>query len=76
MFGLKLASKEVYLRVCTSKRLGHRTTVKGVEPGPGKVGVTTKLPMPVNASQLQSLLGAMSYCRKCLPQMATVTRRE
>ena len=34
----------------------------------------TKPPMPTNVSQLRSLLGALSYCRKFLPQMATVTR--
>ena len=34
----------------------------------------TKLPMPSNASQLRSLLGALSYYRNFLPQMSTVTR--
>ena len=34
----------------------------------------TKLPMPSNVSHLRSLLGALSYYRKMLPQMSTVTR--
>ena len=34
----------------------------------------TKLPAPTNVSQLRSLLGALLYYRKFLPQMATVTR--
>ena len=49
-------------------------TAKGVEPDPEKVEAMTKLPMPSNVSQLRSLLGALSYYRKFLPQMSTVTR--
>ena len=32
-----------------------------------------KLPMSSNVSLLRSLLGALSYYRKMLPQMSTVT---
>ena len=32
-----------------------------------------KLPMSSNVSLLRSLLGALSYYRKLLPQMSTVT---
>ena len=74
MFDLKLAPKKTYLGVRTIKFLGHRVTAKGVEPDSGKVEAMTKLPMPANVSQLRSLLGALSYYRKLLPQMATVTR--
>ena len=45
-----------------------------MEPDPGKVEAMTKLPMPSNVSQLRSLLGALSYHRNFLPQMATITR--
>ena len=34
----------------------------------------TKSPMPSNANQLQSLLGALSCCREKMPEMATCTR--
>ena len=51
-----------------------RVSAKGVEPDPEKVEARTKLPMPSNVSQFRSLLGALSYYRKCLPQMSTVTR--
>ena len=74
MFDLKLVPKKAYLEVRAIKVLGHRVTAKGVEPDPGKVEAMTKLPMPTNVSQLQSLLGALSYYRKILPQKATVTR--
>ena len=54
--------------------LGYRVTAKGVEPDPEKVEAMTKLPMPSDFSQLRSLLSALSYYRKFLPQMSTVTR--
>ena len=73
-FNLKLAPKKAYLGVRTIKVLGHRVTAEGVEPNPGKVEAMTKLPIPTNVSRLRSLLGALSYYRKCLPQMATVSR--
>ncbi|CAN0375772.1 unnamed protein product [Scytosiphon promiscuus] len=74
MFVLKLASKKAHLGVRTIKFLGHCVTAKEVEPDPGKVEAMTKLPMPSNVSQLRSVLGALSYYRKVLPQMATITR--
>ena len=49
-------------------------SAKDVEPDPEKVEAITKLPVPSNVSQLRLLLGAMSYYRKILPQMPTVTR--
>lgn len=73
LFDLKLAPKKAYLGVRTIK-FCHLVTAQGVEPDPGKVEAMTKLPMPSNVSQLRSLLGALSYYRKILPQMATVTR--
>ena len=74
IFNLKLAPKKAYIGVRVTKFLGHRLTAKGVEPGPKKVEAMTKLPMRSNVSQLRSLLSALSYNRKCLPQMPTVTR--
>ena len=62
------------LGVRVIKFLGHRVTAKGVETDPEKVEAMTKLPMPSNVSQLRSLLGALSYYRKKLPQVSTVTR--
>ena len=61
--------------MCTCNQVfGFRVTAKGVEPDPEKVEAMTKLPMPSNVSHLRSLLGALSYYRKMLPQMSTVTR--
>ena len=74
IFNLKRAPKKAYIGVRVIKFLGHRVTAKGVEPDPEKVEAMTKLPMPSNVSQLRSLLGALSYYRKFLPQMSTVTR--
>ena len=71
---LKRAPKKAYIGVHVIRFLGHRMTAKGVEPGPKKVEAMTKLPMRSNVSQLRSLLSALSYNRKCLPQMPTVTR--
>ena len=68
-FGLKLAPKKAFLGARTIKCLGHRVTAKGIEPGPSKVEAMIKLPMPTNVSRLRSLLGALSYYRKILPQI-------
>ena len=73
-FDFKLAPKNAFLGARTIKFLGHRVTTKGIEPDPSEVKAMTKLPMPTNVSQLRSLLGALSYYRKILPQTATVTR--
>ena len=73
-FDLKLAPKKAHIGVKVINFLGHRVTVKGMEPDPEKVQAMTKLPMPTNVSQLRSLLGALSYYRFLLPQMATLTR--
>ena len=77
IFNIKLAPKKADtgpsgVRVIIF--LGHRVTAKGAEPDPEKVEAMTKLPMPSNVSHLRSLLGALSYYRKMLPQMSTVTR--
>ena len=74
IFNLKLAPKKAHIRIRVTKFFGHRVTAKSVEPDPEKVEAMTKLPMPSNVSQLRSLLGALSYYRKILPQMSTVTR--
>ena len=74
IFNLKLAPKKAYIGVRVIKFLGHRVTAKGVEPDPEKVEAMIKLPTPSNVRQLRSLLGALSYYRKFLPQMTTVTR--
>ena len=73
-FDLKLEPKTAFLGARTTKFLGHRVTAKGMKPDPSKVEAMTKLPMPTKVSQLRSLLGALSYYRIFLPQMATVTR--
>ena len=64
MFDLKLAPKRAHLGVLVIKFSGHRETAKGVITDLGKVEATTKLPMPSNASQLRSSLGAVSYNQK------------
>lgn len=74
MFDLKLAMKKAHVGVRVIKCFGHRVTAKGVEPDPDNVEAMTKLSMPSNVSQLRSLLGALSYYREKMPQMATVTR--
>ena len=73
-FGLKLAPKKALLGVRVIKCTGHRLTAQGVKPDPDKVEALTKLPMPSNASQLLPVRVALSYYRKKLPRMATVTR--
>ena len=74
IFNLKLALKKAYIGVRVIKFMGHRVAAKGVEPDSEKVEAMAKLPMPSNVSLLGSLPDALSYYRKILPHMSTVTR--
>ena len=50
--------------------LGHTISPRGAKPDAKKVDTLRKLPMPNNVSELRSLLGGLSYCRKFLPNLS------
>ncbi|CAN0450104.1 unnamed protein product, partial [Scytosiphon promiscuus] len=55
--------------------LGHRVTAEELAPDPGKVEALLKMPMPMNISQLRSLLRAVSYYRDLfLPKLAAESK--
>ena len=56
------------------KVLGHRIAADGIAPDPGKVEALLKMPMPTNVIQLRSLMGAVSYYRIFLPNIAAETK--
>lgn len=58
---MKLATKKAYSGVKAAKFLGHRDTADGLAPDPGNVEVLTKMPMPTNVSQLNSVVRDLFY---------------
>jgi hypothetical protein len=51
--------------------LGHVLSANGVQPVQGKVEALLKAPRPRNVHELKSLLGAINYYGKFLPDLAT-----
>ena len=73
-FNLKLATSKALLDAAEIIFLGHKISLKGVRPDPGKVEATKEMSMPQDVSRLRSLLGALSYYGLQLPKMAARTR--
>lgn len=53
--------------------LGHRINKNGVSPIKSKVEDLIKTPEPNDVKQLTAFLGAVSYYRRYLPDLATIT---
>ena len=52
--------------------LGRTVSVNGIKPIQNKVEATRKAPAPANLTELQSLLGAVQYYAKFVPNLSTV----
>ncbi|KAL3213501.1 hypothetical protein MRX96_051675, partial [Rhipicephalus microplus] len=50
--------------------LGHKLSADGIHPMTDKFGVIVAVPAPETKPQLRSLLGALNYYEKFLPQLA------
>ena len=73
-FDLELAPNRELRGAAEIIFLGHKISSEGVGPDPNKVQAMKEMSMAQNVSQLRSLLGALSYCRRQLPKMAARTR--
>ena len=73
-FNLKLAPNKALLGAAEIIFYGNRISSEGVGPDPGKFKAMSEMPMPQNVSQLRLLLGALSYYKRQLPEIAARTR--
>jgi len=71
---LKLSPSKATIGATNAKFLGHTISPAGIMPDAQKVEALTKMPMPKDLKQLRSLLGALSYYRKFLCNMAKRVR--
>ena len=67
---LKLSPSKATIGATDANFLSHIISPAGVMPNAQKVEALTKMPMPKDMKQLRSLLGALSYYRKLLHDMA------
>ena len=61
IFDLKLAPNKALLGAAEIIFFGHKISSESVGPDPDKLKAMKEMPMLQNASQLRSLLGALSY---------------
>ena len=67
---LKLSSSKSKIVATDADFLGHTISPAGIRPNASKVAALTKVPTLSDLKQLRSLLGGLSYYRKCLADMA------
>lgn len=53
--------------------MGHILTAEGLKPDPKKVEAVRKMQKPTNKTELQIYLGMVTYLRKFIAQLSTVT---
>ena len=73
-FNLKLAPNKALLGATEIIFIRRKISSVGVGPNSGKDKATKGTPVPLDVSQLRSLLGALSYYRRQPPKMAAQTR--
>lgn len=54
--------------------LGHRVTVDGVTPDPGKIRSIMEMPEPTGVEGVKRMMGMANYLAKFLPHLASYTR--
>lgn len=72
--GLTLNKEKCEFEVRTIKFLGHQLSEKGVEIDHDKVKAIGKLRVPENKTELQRLLGMVTYLAKFIPNLSTITQ--
>lgn len=72
--GLTLNKEKCEFEVTTIKFLGHVLSAKGVAIDPEKVEAISKLRVPDNKTELQRLLGMVTYLAKFIPNLSQITQ--
>ena len=71
--GLKLNRDKLEVGVTKVKYFGHTLTAKGLEPDPDKVSAIHAMKPPTNKSELETLLGMVTYLAKFAPNLSEIT---
>lgn len=72
--GITLNKEKCEFAVPKIKFLGHMLSSKGVEIDTEKVEAIRKLRVPENKTELQRLLGMVTYCAKFIPNLSSITQ--
>ncbi|KAK2143360.1 hypothetical protein NP493_4554g00000 [Ridgeia piscesae] len=71
--GLVLNVDKCYFRQAELPYLGEVVTQDGVKPDPEKVQAVTDMPTPTNATELQRVLGMVTYLGRYIPNLSART---
>ena len=71
--GLVLNVDKCYFRQAELPYLGEDVTQDGVKPDPEKVQAVTDMPTPTNATELQRVLGMVTYLGRYIPNLSART---
>lgn len=72
--GLTLNKEKCEFHVSKIKFLGHMLSARGVEVDPEKVEAISKLREPDNKTELQRILGMVTYLAKFIPNLSQITQ--
>ena len=71
--GLSLNKVKCYFRQPELQYLGEVVTAQGVKPDPAKVQAIEDMPTPKDQSDLQRILGLVTYMSRFIPNMSNRT---
>ena len=71
--GLRLNKEKCYFRQPELPYLGEVVTAQGVKPDPAKVQAIEDMPTPKDQSDLQRILGLVTYMSRFIPNMSNRT---
>jgi hypothetical protein len=71
--GIKFNPDKCIIAVQEVPFFGHLITSNGLKPDPSKIEAVTKLGVPQNRTELETLLGMVNYLQKFSPNLAEVT---
>ena len=71
--GIKLNKDKLEVGVTRVKYFGHLLTTDGVGPDPDKVSAIIEMKPPNNKSELETLLGMVTYLAKFAPNLSEIT---
>jgi len=70
-FGFKLKAKKCSFAMDKIVFLGYLVSEMGIEPAPALLAAIDNLKIPTNVSEVRSIVGLLSYPRKCIDHFST-----